>query len=163
VTTIAYKDGVLAADRQSNWGGGKAGFVRKIGRNKAGDLIGLTGDCASCATFLTWFEAGEQGEAPPMKVEDDDSFAMIARAGGALMLRSNRGVVELDAPYFAMGSGREYALGAMAHGAGAAAAVDIACRLDNSSGGGVDVLTLGPPTPEKLQRIAREPRLVAAD
>ena len=44
---------------------------------------------------------------------------------------------EIEMPYFAWGSGAKYALGAMAKGASAEEAINIACQFDPYSGNGV--------------------------
>lgn len=46
----------------------------------------------------------------------------------------------MDMPFWAAGSGADYAMGAMAAGKDAKEAVEIACRFDINCGLGVDVL-----------------------
>jgi hypothetical protein len=50
--------------------------------------------------------------------------------------------VEMHGPFFAAGSGQDFALGAMAAGADARRAVEIAIQFDTQSGGRVDIRRL---------------------
>lgn len=144
MTTIAWDGRTLASDRQSTWGSRIDCGMRKIARNAKGDLCGASGCAVTMATFLRWFEDGEPADArPSMKHGDDETFALIVRAGGALEFHSARGWAPiLDAPFYAFGSGAQCARGALAAGKKAAEAIEIASRFDTETGGGVDTLIL---------------------
>lgn len=140
MTTIAYRDGVLAADTAVCQGGLMLGSMIKIVRGKNGDLAGSVGDAVFNWAFSTWFLGGEEGPAPEAKQEDSFDRGVIFRKSGLIDLFEPRGWFQASAPYFAFGSGREVALGAMFAGADAAVAVEAAIEFDPHSGGTVTVL-----------------------
>ena len=59
MTTIAYRDGVLAAETATCQGGVMIGIVVKIARRADGDMCGSAGDAAYNAAFTEWFLARE--------------------------------------------------------------------------------------------------------
>jgi hypothetical protein len=71
MTTIAYRDGVIASDTGMTVAGVKIGTVRKIARNQKGDLCGGAGSATFVSEFLHWFKNGERG-APPDAVSTDE-------------------------------------------------------------------------------------------
>lgn len=141
MTTIAYRDGMLAADTAMCQGGVMMGSVEKIARRADGDLCGSAGDASYNAAFTAWFLGGEEGS-PPEAKEEDRTFdrGVIFRRSGDIEIYEPRGRFAASAPYFAFGSGKEPALGAMFAGADAAVAVEAAIEFDPHSGGAVTVL-----------------------
>lgn len=145
MTTIAYKDGVLAADAIMCSGGVLIGNAEKITRRDDGALAGGAGDASYVSAFLTWFKDGEQGP-PPEAREGEHSFdrAIIIRPTGAIEktieVYEPRGRFPVRAVYYAMGSGKESALGAMYAGASAEMAIHAAIAHDPHTGGDVRVL-----------------------
>jgi len=143
LTTIAYRNGVLAADRRA-YGGDKVpfGLKTKIHELADGTLFGSS-SCSVGADRLIrrWLEDGcpapKSGDLTPETFE-----AIVIRPNGDVYFACNN--LELSGPveaeYVAIGSGNQYALGAMAMGAGPERAVEIASELDVWSGGGVTVL-----------------------
>lgn len=155
MTTIAFRDGVIAADSQLTHGSRILGGVRKI--FKHGDYIyGLAGGFARTQALKAFIESkGERcaGSLPstdhnneceaeafrfgPSGIEFYES--LISRPAGEASISWNL----LDAEFCSIGTGCGFAMGAMAAGASAAEAVAIACRYDVYSGGEVVTLTLG--------------------
>lgn len=141
MTIIVYSDGVLAAD---------SGFVQcdlmwgeaeKIWRRDDGTLIGAHGDAGFCETFRAWVLGGEEGEPPqPERSEDSYSEGLVVRPSGQIEIHTPSGVLPFTGPYYAMGSGFQIALGALAMGATAEQAVLIACEKHIYCGGPVTVL-----------------------
>lgn len=139
MTTIAYKDGVLAADTACRAGWLIEGSVVKIVR--AGPILAAAcGGSALCERFLDWVRRGCRGEPPDMGAAD----AKEAWQATGLLFLPDQAVIRFDpalpplavlAPIYAAGSGRDVALGAMHAGAPAARAVQIAILLDGGSGG----------------------------
>jgi hypothetical protein len=142
VTTIAYRDGVLAADTGMTIGGSQFAHMTKIARNKRGDLAGGCGMAPWCCAFLKWFMNGEKGAPPPIEKDggNDKSKGFIARARGGLVVHESDGTFAPIAPYYAIGSGRGEAIGAMFAGASAELAVRAAIAHDESTFGDVTVL-----------------------
>lgn len=143
MTTVAYKDGVLAADRRVTFGAVKDAFSTKIARGQNG-LIGVAGALTLSRRALRWFVEGETSERPAFSLGDKIAQAIIVRPSGALEFHDDAGwaQIETSQPYYALGTGAEFAYGAMASGASAVEAVEIASRFDLQSGDGVDSLAI---------------------
>lgn len=137
MTTIAFKDGIVAADSGCCVGGTRAGTVNKLSQNKAGDIAAASGSAAYLFAFLKWFQAHEKGS-PPEARSSTDTFdrGVIFRKSGVIEVFEDFGKHTLQSEFYATGSGRPEAMGAMAAGATAAQAIEIASRLD--------VYTFGP-------------------
>lgn len=163
MTTIAYRSGVLAFDEQvTDADGIRVGTVQK-GRVIGEYLVACSGTVNVCQSFMFWLEQwvsrGGQLCNPPCDVKeaigDDDMDAIaIDRNGRVFRFDGLAHPYELDAPFQAMGSGRDFALGAMEMGANAADAIAAAIRWDTGSGGRIRTLTLADiPQPEKPDNV----------
>ena len=64
MTTIAYRDGLLAADTTMCQGGVTMGRVQKIAPRADDDICGSAGDAAYNPAFTAWFLAGELIRSP---------------------------------------------------------------------------------------------------
>ena len=141
MTTIAFRDGVVAADTgMTRAYGGRSGTTIKIVRNAAGDIAAAAGDAGYAAVFLRWFMAGEAG--PPSLPDKEGGVGTIYRAGKPTTLTTFEpsGGFDIEAAYFAIGSGCCEALGAMFAGADAPTAVRAAIAHNNGTYGEVTVL-----------------------
>lgn len=156
MTIIAFRGGILASDSQATLNGSSGAVSRKIARNKTGDLAGATGDAIYAQAFLNWFEGGER-KAPPDATEkgkaDNSNRGMIVRNGGAIEVYEFDGMFRVKAEYFAIGSGRAEAMGAMHAGADAVGAVRAACHLDVYCGGEIQVLSHSGKKPKFKQTV----------
>jgi hypothetical protein len=141
MTVIVYRDGVLAADTQAAVGDNLLGSVAKIARNSNGDLAGAAGLASYNFSFLKWFTGMESGD-PPKGLRDEHNFdrGVIFRKSGKIEVFEPDGRFEMKAPYYALGSGRPEALGALFVGADAETAVCAAIAHDKDCGGDVMVL-----------------------
>lgn len=144
MTVIVWDGKVLASDAQSTNAGlkRKATKIRKIG----GKLYGVSGDWDRGQMLFRWVEGGMKPEDWPEFQKNNDDWV------GLVEVREDRSVWKyervpvpyaIEEEYFAMGSGRDYAYGALAMGADAEKAVAIASSFDHGSGMGVLTLTLG--------------------
>lgn len=132
MTTIAYRDGVLAADTLINSNGDRIGYTPKIGR-AGGLLFGASGSTAWCWAFRSWVRGGAKG-AHPQVPEHTGGF--IVMPNDDLIVFHNEGLERRTGlPFHADGSGADYALGAMQMGATAKEAVLAAVVWDGKSGG----------------------------
>lgn len=135
MTTIVYRDGVMASDSQAQ----RAGWVlpgasQKIWRRPDGALLGLTGDYAEGLRLVRWCLEEEDPETQPTA----DSAVLRALPDGSVVIFEGGGRDDLGRPDFAVvGSGLPVALGALQMGAGAIRAVETACLHDPYSGGEV--------------------------
>jgi len=82
----------------------------------------------------------------PTKEFIDDTVVILISPAGVYLSSGKRLVFKkLDAPFYAIGTGGNFALGAMRYGASAAEAVEIAIECDTGCGGKIDVLHLVDP------------------
>jgi ATP-dependent protease HslVU (ClpYQ) peptidase subunit len=138
MTTIAYRDGVLAADSLVTLGDTKVhGYYHKIVRIDD-HLIGTAGSVAACQHFLDWLREGGDESAPPK----GDYKALVVNPKGKVREFENGSLLPVPrgAKFFSIGSGSPYALAAMYAGASSTDAVKIAAKIDTSTGLPVRVL-----------------------
>lgn len=142
MTVIAWDGVTLAADRLATSSGLKM-TVNKLYR--VGDMLaGMSGDLASCQMLFTWLQNGAEPETFPAVQKDPEQYAvgLLVKPDGALLQYGAHPHPTIFPPQkFAIGSGREFAMGAMAMGADAAKAVDVASQLCAYCGGGVNTMT----------------------
>lgn len=151
MTTIAYRKGVLAADTGLTSGGGRNGRVFKIARRSDGKLAGACGTAVYMAAFLKWFVA--YGDEPPEAKSDQHSIdkgVVISRDGVVTVYEPGGSFTIDDLEYFAMGSGRPEALGAMFAGADAETAVFAAMAHDEGTYGDVTSVSFGDEVREQI-------------
>lgn len=143
MTTIAYRDGILAADTLAcSESGLRSSSMVKIMRVRGG-LAGTVGKCSQAQAIVRWLEDGRAADRPKFADGSDDYTVVWLPDEGEATLIENGGEEPLgDAPYHAFGSGREIALGAMYMGATAKEAVEAAIAISVWSGGDVTVLKL---------------------
>jgi 20S proteasome alpha/beta subunit len=135
MTTIAYKDGVVAYDSLVTVGRRKHTEAAKVFRwNHA--LVGMCGsDCPTNDVVKHWLKS-LLAEPKVKGLKNSDFELLIIPADGSLRLlySDGRGLF-LNRLFYAIGSGSDYAMGAMAHGASAEEAVRIAAAFDAYTGG----------------------------
>jgi ATP-dependent protease HslVU (ClpYQ) peptidase subunit len=134
MTTIAYRAGVIAADSRA-WSGDKMpiGNKQKIRRLADGSLLGISTNIPGFAEALwKWIEAGRvYNDAPKANREMNFEILLVDPEGQVFYANDEFHLTgPLEAQFFAIGSGAQYALGAMRHGADAEAAVECGCALD---------------------------------
>lgn len=132
MTTIAYRDGILAADT-SVWDRGcYVGQVTKIFAAPCGLIGGVSGDLGDSVALRDWLLAGAENDPPEFK-HDDSEGVLIHPTGKVEWAGSKRRRVEIVSDFYALGSGFRIAFGAMAAGASAVRAVEICCDLDDGT------------------------------
>lgn len=122
----------------------------KSRRLSSGIVLAWTGDISSGMAMAEWFERklsanGEGVPAFPGCQGDKDRWArlIVASREGCFFYEQEPIEVPVLGKFMAWGSGRDYAMGAMAMGASAKEAVEVASRFCVSCGFGVDVYDLG--------------------
>lgn len=128
-TTIAWDGKVLAGDSQVTQGETKS-FSPKIVRINA-DIIGCAGTCKDIEKFYQWY--GNRSRPKPHLSSMD---ALVVVKGQCYYYDEDLERISVCAPY-AIGSGKEAALGAMKAGASSQKAVEIAREIDLYTGGPV--------------------------
>lgn len=141
MTTIAYRDGVLAADSLATWGDARDGYCRKIER-RGRVLAASAGNLSRAQGFLDWFRSGMQGDPPPAGDDDAKSFNYLIDPDGWFLMWGPKGWERTRGDLLTLGSGGEYARGALAMGATPEEAVAVAIQYDTKSGGPITVLSV---------------------
>ena len=160
MSTVAFKGGRFASDSQISDATLKIGTCStKVGVVNSRVAYGFAGSLSDLTCLINWIQHdglnrrdGDGDFTTPM-FQCDTSEALVCcrspkgdgvvictdEAGASfaadLYHVSKHGVFKnaLEAEFFALGSGMELALGAMAAGAGPQVAVEIACRFDGYS------------------------------
>jgi ATP-dependent protease HslVU (ClpYQ) peptidase subunit len=134
LTTIvaSMKHKLMAADSKC---GGEPGIpfrTQKIFRVEE-KLIGFAGAAMHAIKFIEWLRHGT-----PMSLvydKDECTFDALVMDGGFLLYYDNELVpLIVNEPYYAIGSGAAYAIGAMDAGASPKRAVELAAKRDDNSG-----------------------------
>lgn len=139
MTTIAYRDGVLAADTLASSDGIRIRHSPKLDVLSDGSWLATKGNSGHGRALLDWLESGKAGPQPGG--DDQGSGGVCIRPDGTIEAYE-AGVYEIltGADYWAWGSGQQIALGAMHAGADAQGAVAAAITHDVYSGGEITVL-----------------------
>jgi len=151
MTTIAYRDGIMASDSrvtvETEAGGIRHFRCQKLFRvthpTHGESIIATAGESAPGLVFVDWYASGNF-ETPEILVHGEADFTCL--------VLDRRGLYEYDKwcrgekimeKFYAIGSGCKAALGAMHMGASAEKAVAVACRVDTLSAPSVVVMALG--------------------
>ncbi len=129
MTTIAYRDGVLAGDTRVTDGDIVCPEkIRKVFKLRNGCLFGHAGD----ADEGEMLKRAVAKSLPTPKVRNSDAICVMPN--GDVLFFEGKCWTKIDAPFAALGSGRKFAYGAMQVGASAKDAVRAACKLEKHSG-----------------------------
>ena len=124
MTTLAYDGRTLAGDRQLTLGGTPMPMTKIF--QLGSELIGLCGSVQESLQFLKWYQDGKDPETKPKL--DEGFSALVITPGRILRYEDHLMPWQVNLPFWAAGSGADYALGAMAAGKNASEAVEIASR-----------------------------------
>lgn len=156
MTTITYKDGIMAADgRETIQNDEHSSFyiIRnncvKVWKLKDGSLFGAAHG-SECIERLR--EALEKGEKPPKL---DDVAGLRVDKKGRIWLYEGNIWQKIDMPYYSVGSGSIMAFPLLDAGMDAVTACRIAAQRDPFSGGRIHAVQLG--TPSKSPQKPRKP------
>lgn len=154
MTVIVYRDGMIASDSQvigRAWTtmGGFAKVGKRVFDGKV-YLYGATGETAYAAKFDRWMQSeafevfittGEgHPNLEPAARDEQCTGLLFTPDHKCIRFEGNYPHYELTAPYFAFGTGDNFATGALAMGATAAQAVEVAMQYDILSNGPVQYL-----------------------
>ena len=141
MTTIAYRDGILACDTRCNWNDLITSESKYLILEKS--VFGISGCVPNAILFTDWVYNGMNSERLP-KIDHDNGFHAIE------INRETLNIYHWYAPeivrcpinteYDSIGTGGSVAIGAMAMGASALKAVQIASKHDIHTGGPFDVI-----------------------
>lgn len=143
MTVVAWDGITLASDRMATVGGCKVASINKIHRLKDGSHAAISGMTNAGMAVLHWIETGAKLDDYPLE-DYSVCTVIVVSPKGELYQYDGPIALKLDTPFYAIGSGREYALAAMYLGHDACAAVEIANALDQDCGNGVDSVIINP-------------------
>ena len=159
MTTIVYKNGILAADTQETVGGVQR-RCNKLFRVKRKDdtfIIATAGNSYTGMMFVDWFRKGSMQEDVPdltnLDADEEDFECLVWESKSAKLWSVNRlfHMIEVnleDHPFYAIGSGADVAYGALAMGSSARRAVEIACEWEIHTGLPVETMKCPDNAPE---------------
>lgn len=141
MTTIAYRDGVMAADSRTTVhteaGGSRLSRCEKLYRKNVvmngspgPTIIGTAGESAPGLIFVDWWGTGNDDLVQRLIDGDADITVLILTEDGLFEADKYCRPEKILDEFWAVGSGAKAALAAMHMGATAEQAVEIACRID---------------------------------
>jgi ATP-dependent HslUV protease subunit HslV len=141
MTTIATDGQTMAADGLRKQHGAIIDTdALKLRRLSDGRIVGTCGDVAEGEMVVEWLEAGGGKDDKP--TISDDTVALVLNLDGTVEIYDHHcRPIRVPAP-IAIGSGCEFAMGALDAGASPQKAVVIATRRDPNSGGRISVMSL---------------------
>jgi ATP-dependent HslUV protease subunit HslV len=128
MTTIAYKDGVMASDSACSHNETVVFDVQKVFKNDAGFLLGLAGTLMDVGIMKAWFFNEDLNDVPRTK-----AYGILVSPKGKVYFAERGLLTPVKGKHVATGSGRDLALGAMDAGASAVEAVRIASKRDSAT------------------------------
>lgn len=139
MTTIIWDGKTLVGDKQATYGTTAVLVTKvfKVCRNKQTFLFGCSGDSDQCKAYSDWAHALCD------KPEFTDLQIICINQQKEIFVTNQRLLwSKINKPYWAIGSGCDYAIAAMACGKTAEVAMAIATSLDIYTGLGFDKVTL---------------------
>ena len=146
MTVIAWDGKALCGDRMAS-ASGMPFSVTKVFRVNAGriGIVGIDGGMASGLRLVKWIINGEKPEEYPDCQKDDNQYChALFITSEKKILRYERQItpIEIEEPFFAVGTGRDFAMAAMALGKTSREGVLLASRYDENCGRGFDEMSL---------------------
>lgn len=133
MTTVAWDGKTLAADSQVTIGNCR-GSGTKLVSNAAGYIAAGAGMLGDVLPWLQWVANGMDDEDRPSSLGEESVVIIVPPRGAPLWFAGTHIPTKLPRHKFAIGSGGDFAMGAMAMGADAVAAVKIAAAHDVYTG-----------------------------
>ena len=138
MTTIAWRGSVLATDSALTCGNMQGRFTKLL--RQRGAAYGFCGDADAVSLVMGHLKDG--GKPDEMKKLKGDIGVLILTPDGCYTCDRDMVPIRVEDEFWAIGSGAEYAMGAMAAGKSARQAVEIACKYDPNSNGPVKTATV---------------------
>lgn len=145
MTVVAWDGKTLAVDRLGDANGQRVEIVKGRISVEHQCVFAWTGGVAEGLALADWYEKGRLQHSPyPEFQNSSDRWCRLIVADGSGVVYFEQAPIEIPVleKFAAWGSGRDYALGAMAMGATAQQAVEVTNRLAIHCGIGVDVFYL---------------------
>jgi ATP-dependent HslUV protease subunit HslV len=144
MTTVVYRDGVLASDSAVYAGGTKVHSMKKVWKIR-GHLVGLAGNVNAINAFKKWFEDGAMLDFYPITKKQSLAALVVTPEGKVFSYEdADPHAIEIeDGEYVAVGSGSDVALGALHAGATAPDAIKAAIAHSSKTDGKIQIIKLG--------------------
>jgi ATP-dependent protease HslVU (ClpYQ) peptidase subunit len=145
MTTVACRDGVIAADSQETIGKVSTGVnCKKVFRLKNGCVIGFAGEVAQWESFLKQMNDAlkDQVVNDLPEIKGCKGVTAILTDGVYIYVWSKGWEQPQKGGYFAIGNGMFYAIAAMKAGADAREAAKVGAEMDIYSGGRIQSLAV---------------------
>lgn len=139
MTVIAWDGRVLAADKCALYGDHRK-VGTKIFRPVTDTVLGACGSIGAGLSLVEWYNNGCKRDEWPECQKDKDDWALliVASKEGVYWYERLPYKIRLEQPFMAWGRGGEFAMGALAMGATAVQAVEVASKYCDGCGMGVD-------------------------
>ena len=134
MTTLVYstRHRTMAADTMVS-NGHTSGTVSKIAwHKKSGAITGITGPLCQGQQWLEIFKKYglDHKRLWPNKILNENNMCIVVTKDGDVYVAESNGWCKFKSEFYAYGSGADFALGALAHGATPREAVEIASLFD---------------------------------
>jgi ATP-dependent protease HslVU (ClpYQ) peptidase subunit len=141
MTTIAYRDGVMAADTQATWSD-TVSRVHKLHRLPCGGVMAGCGTYPEVLRAVEWVKAGRKGKPPKVGT----SWVLLALGNGEVYaVTDNKWTKQTFIGGLAMGTGMQPAQAAMNYyNATALEAVECAATVDPYTSGPFEQMAVEP-------------------
>lgn len=136
MTVIAWDGTTLAVDSLVTFDNRRS-YTDKLFKN-GNEVIAVTGNMDVCMNMLARYKAGNVDLSDHIpQAEYNESRLVIASRDGVVWMGEGGFLVKVNDPFFALGSGADFAIAAMHCGKSAVEAAEIACIYDINCGGKV--------------------------
>lgn len=140
MTTIATDGKTVAADTNVTYGSlrsaGNDAKIFKVGS----EIIGCSGSSSDCGVYVDWCKAGRDEDSTP-EVTEDKFYALHVSKTGVFLVTSGKYLTKVQVnPPFAIGSGDDFAFGAMWAGLSPRDAVEVVKKYTMCAGGNITEL-----------------------
>lgn len=145
MTTIVHRDGQFGADTQVTCADGSKSVLHKIKRLDDGSVFACAGATSAIMKVERWMLAGMSRTHRPKIGRNTEVDCIWVHTDGSRWLLND--VFEFEPnhnPFFAIGSGAAWAMGAMDQGARVRAALKTAAKYDSNTGAPFDIFRVGP-------------------
>lgn len=143
MTTIAYARNVMAADSQITFSDGSRLQVKKLRRLPDGSIFGGAGDVPAINKLERWAGVGLVKRRRPRFGKAESADAILIKPDGSIwMFGAAIDPEKIEAEFIAIGSGSDFAMGAMAAGRSAVEAVKIAAQYDINTSEPIETIRL---------------------
>lgn len=140
MTVIAYRDGIMAADKQSTFQDMRMRTTKLFQHDDW--IVGGCGGTAKIREIHEWMRNGmDPLTLPSFQRESETSVVMLlVKKDGLYYMDDSHALIHIEQSFYACGSGRDFAMAAMHMGATAKEAAEIACIYSSTCGMGVDTM-----------------------